>query len=296
MKHLKIFLAIEITLCILSGCKGDPVQSGPKESELRLHLATSLPAYLSVSDFHVEASQNIGNQIQPIYKSKFKASVTINTDTYREVEKINEDIIIALVKQKGSTIDVYGTITSVYTSGSWTNEIILENDPVILVGNPRDFYPAGTAHLLGSPEERALREQIRPIEFQRKSLTVPSAKPWSTEVKLAAGSYHITSSGRVNASADSNDQAFRWVTPEGWVSSANTLGEFLVPSAPYMSLVGKLDSESFLIGTDYFLTVKKDCNLYFSVNEISTDENGNVGNDIWSNNQGQFRVEIVQSQ
>src|SRR4051794_25717940 len=65
IKHLAV-----ITF-VLIGCEGK--SGGPTSKELRNRLAVELPGYVRTSSFNVEASQNIGSEVEPVFKSRFKA-------------------------------------------------------------------------------------------------------------------------------------------------------------------------------------------------------------------------------
>lgn len=139
------------------------------------------------------------------------------------------------------------------------------------------------------------------------TIKVPATKPWTNSgVQVDAGQIlKITATGSVNTldkkpRKSSEAQWWKWVGPEGWGSIPRFERRHihLLPEGKsYMGLIGKIGEEGkpFFIGKYYEGQLNQSGILYLGINDIMRDEFGKPhgeGDPWWTNNQGEFRVNI----
>lgn len=152
-------------------CQRDPSVSGPGATQLQSRLATELPAYLRLTRLRVEASENVGDKVQPIFKSRFRGTVQLTAETF--LQSAIEDGVVLLVShlKEGVTRELFGVAVSKLSAGSWKTEFSFDNDPIPGLGRPRDFFPGGKVVVRGSAEETEWRtEQRRQREDAEQAL------------------------------------------------------------------------------------------------------------------------------
>jgi hypothetical protein len=81
---VKRILTSSFAALALVSCQGDPFESGPDEDLLQARFATELPAFVKLNSLNVQASENVGTEVQPIYRSRFSAVIELIADTYLE--------------------------------------------------------------------------------------------------------------------------------------------------------------------------------------------------------------------
>lgn len=162
MTRVAYFIAcLAIGFCSYTACSHDPAAEGPTSSELHNRFRVELPAYVSVSSFDVEASENVGDKVDPMFKSRFKASLKLDVDTFNEVARQDGTIFVAPRYSAGERRDVFGRAVSTLKGGSWQITFQLDNNPIPDMGRPRDFFVGGNTIIKGSPEETAFIEEQR---------------------------------------------------------------------------------------------------------------------------------------
>lgn len=157
-----------VALGLLFGCSRDPLETGPKDAELKNRLAFELPAHLSVDSLDVEASQNVGDRVEPIFKTRFKAEAHLTADTFVEAERSQNAVILSPVRKNGEHLEIYGIALSSLKGGSWETHFQLDENPVAGAGKPRDAFGGAPVYIKGSPEEASYREDLRVAEVRRR--------------------------------------------------------------------------------------------------------------------------------
>jgi len=64
-------------LGFMSGCSKDAAEVGPTSAELQSRFRTELPAYVTLPSFELQASENVGDRVEPVFKSRFKAAIRL---------------------------------------------------------------------------------------------------------------------------------------------------------------------------------------------------------------------------
>ncbi|MDD4275275.1 MAG: tetratricopeptide repeat protein [Desulfobacter postgatei] len=112
----------------------------PSTSELRNVLSLHLPAYIKLTDFSVEASQNLGSEVEPNWGARFNAVILATTDLYSENNSENNVVFVSLSVKKNSKLDIFGKIYSTLYRGKWRHNIDIDGSPVFNLGLPLTAY------------------------------------------------------------------------------------------------------------------------------------------------------------
>ncbi|RLB84217.1 MAG: hypothetical protein DRH24_05630 [Deltaproteobacteria bacterium] len=157
---------------ILVACSGE---NKPPTSEMKAALTQSIPGHVELNSFSIQASQNFGNKVEPIYGSRFNSTVTAMVDLYK-IDKKDKGITFArLVTKRGKQTEVFGKITSKLYQGAWKHNIDIDGSPIRNLGLPLNQIPAGRVIVRGSDEEKNYyaeierKEKERRIERERKA-------------------------------------------------------------------------------------------------------------------------------
>lgn len=156
---------------VIGGCSSE---NKPNNSQLQEALSLELPAYLKVTDFSVDAMQNVGNEVEPNYVARFNAKAEVSTDLY--VKDGSEDGLYFMkgATDAGSEIELFGKSSSVLFQGTWEHRMGIEGNPVAKLGRPIDAFTAGTV-VRGSPEEAAYYDALKAsdAEFEASVAGLP---------------------------------------------------------------------------------------------------------------------------
>jgi hypothetical protein len=155
MKHTSPVIAL-IAL-FLFGC-GDSEEQ-PSTKDYQKQFAVQIPAFIELSSFDVEASENVGSKVEPLYKARFKATVKLKTKTFEIARQENGVIFIRPVADVGETKEIYGRAEAHLSAGNWIMSFRQENDPIPAMGRPRDFFTGGNVIVVGTAEESEYKTQ-----------------------------------------------------------------------------------------------------------------------------------------
>ena len=137
-----------------------------------------------------------------------------------------------------------------------------------------------------------------------KTLTLPATvQQLDTYIQVSRGqTITISASGRVNATSDAtpNDGAYKWVGPNGWGSdpSFNTGRKSPLPRGEsLMALCMRIgsgilpidDGRWTFVGSQSQIIAQESGTIHLAINDV-VDPTGK--SDWWSNNMGEFTVEI----
>lgn len=137
----------------------DPARSGPGEQLLASQIRAQLPGHVRLGSWHVEASENVGDRVEPIFKSRFRATVVLAEDTFEEASVEDGALIIVRHLKQGAQRDIGGLATSRLSAGTWKTEFVIDDNPIPALGRPQASFAGGRALVRGSAEETAFREQ-----------------------------------------------------------------------------------------------------------------------------------------
>lgn len=149
---------ILVCFIYLLGC-GDS-ENKPSTKDYEKQFSVEIPAYLELSSFDVEASENVGSKVEPYYKARFKATVKLKTKTFELSNQENDATFIRPVADEGEKKEIYGMAGARLSAGNWKIDFNLENNPIPALGNPKDFFTGGRIIIVGTAEESDFKAQM----------------------------------------------------------------------------------------------------------------------------------------
>lgn len=181
MKPRRRYLAVCVILPALASTACS-TERRPASSEIEQTLTSTLPAFARVSSFSVEAMQNMGTQVEPVWHSRFRATITVTVATFVADGYDPGIVFVRAVKPPGATTELFGKSVSTLYGGEWRTQLDLEGQPIHTLGQPESAFGPQTMILRGSQEEATyLAEQA-----ERRRLAVLAADREAEERRLAA--------------------------------------------------------------------------------------------------------------
>ncbi|WP_186395681.1 hypothetical protein, partial [Stappia sp. TSB10GB4] len=93
-----VFLAVPVVAAIFAALvSGSAFAAEPSERQIRNAFTFDIPPVWDVRDFKVKATQNFGSNIEPLYKSRFNASIEVKEDTFEPLGHLG-DVLEAVWK------------------------------------------------------------------------------------------------------------------------------------------------------------------------------------------------------
>lgn len=168
-----VFLAVPVVAAIFAALvSGSAFAAEPSERQIRNAFTFDIPPVWDVRDFKVEATQNFGSNIEPLYKSRFNASIEVKEDTFEPLGRLGDVLVLRQVLPAGHAVKVYGISSATLNQGQWVFAFDLQGSPFAAVGEPRGAF-SGLAVVQGSDEHTALAARIEQerqaaLEAERK--------------------------------------------------------------------------------------------------------------------------------
>lgn len=149
----------------------------PKESELKNALAQQIPGFVKVTSFKIEALQNYGTEVEPRYRSRFKATIEADDNLYKVEKKENDVLFVRLQTTKGKRTDIFGKTTSILYQGTWHHSIEIDGNPISDLGGPLNLLSSGRVIVRGSKAEAAYLSEVRAERDRRRALILQATTP-----------------------------------------------------------------------------------------------------------------------
>jgi len=134
-------------LLVLAGC-GD---RGPAAGDLKRSLAEELPVPWKIESLQIEASENTGNEAEPIYKSRIRVALSAAEDRYSVHRGYGSARVIAHVVEKGKREELFGYAESRLSSDGWTTGFSFDR-PYPGTGQPRSEISGDPVLVEGTEE------------------------------------------------------------------------------------------------------------------------------------------------
>ncbi|RUO73300.1 hypothetical protein [Idiomarina ramblicola] len=168
-RHVPNWTIIIITFLSLSGCFNGN-NNEPSEENVKKSLMLKLPPVIKVTEMEIEVSQNIGNEVEPRVKSRFKGELELTEPLYKSVEYVMGKAVLKEITRKGTQFKVYGVSQAELKMESWDIRFEeLQISPEI-DGSPLSEWKSGQYVFIGSSEESALKKQYaEKMETEREN-------------------------------------------------------------------------------------------------------------------------------
>ena len=167
MNRVLLPVLFSLLTLVLAACS----RSGPSKDHLRDALATALPAYLTIAAFDLEASENVGTEVEPLYRGRFRANIEFRVDTFSRTNVEQAVVFLRKVRSAGDEIQLFGKTQSGLYAGAWKSSVTLEGVDMSALGEPRTSFSAARTIILGTSEESDYRkEQALALEATSRSI------------------------------------------------------------------------------------------------------------------------------
>ncbi len=163
--HWKFFL-ISVTVFMLFSCSNNTNE--PNKNDIIEVIELELPVYFDLNNFKIEVTENIGNKIEPVVRSRFKANVVTKMPLFIKQKELLKKDVLKEVTSKGKTYQAYGISVSAFTKDMWLTKIEkVEITPEVL-GLPLLNWKDGSYVISGSKEEKKLIKNKKANDLARE--------------------------------------------------------------------------------------------------------------------------------
>ena len=161
---------LSIVFCLGLACVGRAVSaaaanSPPTADEVEQFIATTLPGYWKVDQLSLSEPVDYGNPVEPEWRWRYEALIAPKEPLYVDGGRHEGVVLLQLSLGPESPQTLYGVVIATFQAGNWSGEARHENRPFDHGGEPASFFPGRTV-VVGSPEERELREATRRRELE----------------------------------------------------------------------------------------------------------------------------------
>lgn len=125
----------------------------PEEADIGAFFGFGIPAVWSVETFDVEATQNVGTEVRPVFVSRFKSDVILEQDTFSIVGQVGAHQILRPVLPAGHRMTIFGFAESVLEEGRYRH--IYDLQGAALTGAGKTIAEIGGLTVLEGSEELA---------------------------------------------------------------------------------------------------------------------------------------------
>ena len=126
--------------------------STPTETDLKIALQEELPKFVDVISIDLEAQENKGDSVNPIWKSRFTAVLKLNIDLYKKDSQNSHAVFLELTKRRGENLKMYAFADSRLKLGKWVTGFQYEGYSSDNIGEPRSNWSNVRTVLLGTQE------------------------------------------------------------------------------------------------------------------------------------------------
>jgi len=155
-----------VTLAAISASCSKEVR--PASTEIEQVVTIGMPAFARLSSFSVEAMQNMGTEVEPVWQSRFRAAVKLTAATFALDGADPGVVFVRPIRQPGETIEVFGKSVSTLYGGKWRTQIDLEGQPIQALGQPESAFGPQKVIVRGSSAEAAY--VVEQSEKRRQSI------------------------------------------------------------------------------------------------------------------------------
>lgn len=168
MKMSKIAMAL-LTALVATSCLvlwSCASENQPSDTDIENALVKELPAFTSVSKLTVEAKQNLGTNVEPVWQARIRATIAVAPGTFALESENSEVIFVRPVKRSGESIEVFGKSVSNLYAGAWRTTVELEGQPIATLGQPLSAFGPKKVIARGSQEEKQYLTDKQNAEMQ----------------------------------------------------------------------------------------------------------------------------------
>ncbi|MBV2129350.1 hypothetical protein [Arsukibacterium indicum] len=166
---------ILLLIAMLIGCSEPPQLAAVKQQ-----LEKDLPAGWQLTGFNVEASEETGSKVEPVWQYRIVASMAPKENLHYRVGNLLQTDILEVAQKKKQQFQLHGIAYSSLEAGQWRSRLDIQTVPQFRPGKPLAAF--SPQHVLqGSSDYKKLLKQAK------QSLTEQQQKIAVDEEQLAKG-------------------------------------------------------------------------------------------------------------
>lgn len=149
-----------ILLFLIQGCSDAP--------NIKEQYAKDLPAHWQLESFKIEAEEQRGTKVDPVFEYRFIAEVSPKEHLHQRVGRLLDTDIVSIVVKKGTESKLHGKAHARMYQGEWHTQFNIESSPPA-DGSPLSAYKDKVV-VQGSSDYKKLikttRQQLEKLEQQ----------------------------------------------------------------------------------------------------------------------------------
>ncbi|KKO45102.1 hypothetical protein WG68_11745 [Arsukibacterium ikkense] len=142
-------------LLLLAGCS-DP----PQLDAVKKQLAAEIPQGWQVTKFKVEASEDAGSKVEPLWQYRIAASIAPQENLHYRVGSLLDTDILEIAQKKNQQFQLHGIAYSALDGGQWRSRLDLQSVPPFRAGQPASAF-SGQHVVQGSSGYKKLLKQAK---------------------------------------------------------------------------------------------------------------------------------------
>lgn len=164
--HPASVLATLLLLCVQS------TGAQPTKAQLQQALTARLPPNVRLLTFAVQATENIGNKVDPNWHARISATARMPATTYARDATMCGLRFVRVVRRINETVPLFVKTMSTLRQGQWIIDVSIEGRPFSRdsLGQPLSSFGTDTFIVRGSAEDIAFRGDVRRAQAPTQQL------------------------------------------------------------------------------------------------------------------------------
>ncbi|WP_213997798.1 hypothetical protein [Arsukibacterium sp.] len=184
MKTWFKYTGLFLLLTLLAGCS-DP----PQLEAVKQQLKQDIPDGWQVTKFKVEASEDTGTKVEPLWQYRIAATIAPKENLHHKVGSLLQTDILEIAQEKKQPFQLHGIAYSTLDAGQWQSRLDLQSVPPFRPGKPLSAF--NKQHVVqGSSDYKKL------LKRAKTALTEQQQKIAVEEQQLASGIARYTELNR----------------------------------------------------------------------------------------------------
>lgn len=155
MKTWFKFAYLFLLVIMLSGCS-DP----PQLAAVKQQLEKEIPEGWQVTKFKVEASEDSGTKVEPLWQYRIAASIAPKENLHHKVGSLLNTDILEITQKKKQEFQLHGIAYSALEAGQWRSRLDVQSVPPFRPGKPLSAFNPQHA-IQGSSDYKKLLKNAR---------------------------------------------------------------------------------------------------------------------------------------
>ncbi|WP_077285478.1 cell envelope integrity protein TolA [Cognaticolwellia aestuarii] len=182
----KIFCSFALIIA-LTGCLQST--SEPNVNDISDAIKFKLPNKFILKELKIDVQQNLGNEVEPKYATRFRGTVTLTENLYKIEYKILGKDVLSKTSDKNTDYEIFGTTNSKLALDKW--QVSVDNIDIQPLPTGKSLTNWGTTNFVisGSPGEKSLvsrqEEMLQAKKEREAKLKAEKEKEAQQRIELA---------------------------------------------------------------------------------------------------------------